>query len=101
NELAYAKNELLEAVNAEPHSGRAHLALAAFYSSQGNRAEAERQFENAIEVDRSTPEARAEYARFQMENGATDSAKTLLETTVKAAPDYLPSRCLLAQIALE
>src|SRR5579864_6915642 len=100
-DISYAKSELEEAIKTDPHSARAHLMAAVFYSSQRDIAKADCEFQTAVELSSHRPETALKYAQFLRDSGKTESASTLLTKIIKQAPDYQPARCLLAEIAFD
>jgi tetratricopeptide (TPR) repeat protein len=100
-DFTYVKSELEQALATDPRSARAHAMMAALYASQGERAEADREFRAAIWYSPPGSGVCLEYARFQADGGARDKARAILTETLKLAPHYQAARALLAQIAFD
>jgi tetratricopeptide (TPR) repeat protein len=97
-DFAYVKSELEQALASNPRSPRAHAMMAALCASQGNRSEADHEFRAALGYSPPGSGVALEFARFQKENGASDTARAILTETLKLAPHYQAARALLAQI---
>jgi tetratricopeptide (TPR) repeat protein len=87
------------ALNIDPKSYAAHLALADIYLSRHDLGNAESEYKAAADCapPRSTPRLR--YAQFELQTGKPDVAKGILDDMTAQTPDFLPARLLEAQIA--
>ena len=99
-QLFYAKSETEQALQLQPKSVEAHLAMASLCWLQQDLDKAAQEFETAAELSPPRSEARLKYAQFELEIGQTDKARLILNDITRQTPDYLPAWCTLAQIAV-
>jgi tetratricopeptide (TPR) repeat protein len=99
NELARAESEVKTALNLDPKSSEANAALGALYWSRNDLKEAGEAFKTAADLARPRSPGQLRYAEFLIKTGAGAQAKSLLEEISRKAPDYLPPRVFLMQLA--
>lgn len=92
-----AEKALGRALEIDPKSGPAHLALANLRFAQKDMARAGAAFQKAAEVSPPRSMARLRYAEFLAQSGSRDEAHKSLVALTEQVPDYLPGWCTLAQ----
>ncbi len=95
-----AEKSLLRALELDPKSPSAHLAMANLRVAQKDTARAGAEFEMAAALSPPRSIARLKYAEFQAQNGAREEARKSLQALTAQVPDYLPAWCLLAHFML-
>jgi Tfp pilus assembly protein PilF len=90
-----ALSALQTAVDANPRSIDAHLALAQTYVLRGSVKEAETTFNDALKLDGQNMEGRLGLARLQINNGSPADAVPLVLKVVEEHPTNLEARLLL------
>src|SRR5262245_1365580 len=99
NDQSRAESEFRAALKLDPKSSEANAALGALYWSRNDLKEAGEAFKTAAELARPRSPGQLRYADFLIKTGAGAQAKSLLEEISRKAPDYLPPRIYLMQIA--
>jgi tetratricopeptide (TPR) repeat protein len=92
-------DELQQAVQVEPKSARAHLALGYAYQLRGNPDHAGAELKLAAELASPRSQERIRYAQFEAANNHSAEAKSALDQIAKETPDYLPVWLELAKLA--
>ncbi len=100
NDIASAKNEVLQALTLDPKSIPAHLSKANLYTFANDTARAEEEYKSAVALAPPRSNAPLEYAKFKMKIGALDEARGILSGITRQTPDYLPAWIELAQVDL-
>ena len=95
-----AEQALTRALELDPKSAGAHLALANLWRTKKDLARARAEFQMAAELSPPRSMPRLKYVEFQAQTGAREEAKKSLLALTAQVPDYLPAWCLLAQFGL-
>jgi tetratricopeptide (TPR) repeat protein len=82
-----AEQSFKDAVNADPKSMNAQLALGGYYQSRNRLPEAEQQFRHAITVDPKNPASRSAFVRVLLQEGKKAEIEPFLQQTKKDLPD--------------
>jgi tetratricopeptide (TPR) repeat protein len=82
-----AEDSLKKAVDTDPKSMNAQLALGGFYQSHNRLADAEQQFRHAVDVDPKSPAPRAALVRVLIQENKRDGIEAFLRQTKKDMPD--------------
>ena len=99
-DLASAAGEVQRALELDPKSSSAHLAMATVRLLQKDPPRSEQEFKAAAELAPARSMTRLRYAEFKGQIGQPDQAKVILKEITRQAPDYFPAWCLLSQVAL-
>jgi tetratricopeptide (TPR) repeat protein len=99
NDQRRAESEFKAALELDPKSSEVNAALGALYWSRNDLKEAGEAFKTAADLARPRSPGQLRYADFLIKTGAGAQAKPLLEEISRKAPDYLPPRIYLMQIA--
>ena len=95
-----AEKAVNRALELDPKSGPAHLAMGNLRLAQKDAVRAGAAFQKAAEVSSPRAIARLKYVEFLAQNGAREEAKKTLIALTEKVPDYLPAWCSLAQFSL-
>ncbi len=98
-DISGAEAAVRQALQVEPKSALAHMAMGDLYRSRSNLVQAEQEFKLAAELAPARSPVPLKYAEFKANNGAVPEAKQILDAVTQKTPDYLPAWALLAQIA--
>src|SRR4030095_9706594 len=98
-EKARAETEFKKALELDPKSGTAHVALAMLYWSNNDLKAADQALKIAADLAPTNSPVRMRYVDFKLRTGAAAEAKAMLEDINKKLPEYLPSRVGLLKIA--
>jgi tetratricopeptide (TPR) repeat protein len=99
NDQARAESEFKAALNLDPKSIEANAALGSLYWSRNEVKEAAQAFKTAADLAPERSPNRLQYVDFLIKTGAGAEAKSFLEEINRKAPDYLPPRVFLMQLA--
>jgi tetratricopeptide (TPR) repeat protein len=94
-----AENEFKIALNLDPKSAVAYMALGNLYWSRQDLKAADQAFKTAADLSPTRSPIRLRYADFKLRTGAAAEAKTMLEDISHKVPDYLPPRVYLMKMA--
>jgi predicted Zn-dependent protease len=83
----------------DPKSIAAYAALGTLHWSRNDLKAAEQDFKTAAELSPPRSPMRLRYADFKLRTGAVAEAKALVEDINRKAPDFLPPRVYLMNIA--
>lgn len=97
NNTINALTALQTAVDGNPNSIAAHVALAQTHALRGSVKEAMKSFNDAMRIDANHVAARVGLARLQVANGAAAEAVPLLMKVVGENPQNLDAKLLLLQ----
>jgi len=75
--------------------------LATTLADQGNKAEAEKEFEKCMTLKPQSPLMMMEYGRYLEKNGKKDQAKTLFKQALTIQPTFKPAKEALAKLETE
>ena len=95
-----AEKALTRALELDPKSSHAHLALGNLRLAQKDTVRAGAAFQKAAEISPPRSMARLKHAEFLAQNGARDEARKTLVALTEKVPDYLPAWCAFAQFSL-
>jgi tetratricopeptide (TPR) repeat protein len=98
-DAAGAERALRAAVERDPKSGLARLALASFFAGRGDLQAAEREVKAATEIDPIANSARMRLVDFYVVSGRPAAAREVLDRVREGSEDWLPARRRLAEIA--
>jgi tetratricopeptide (TPR) repeat protein len=98
-EKARAETEFKKALELDPKSGTAHVALAMLYWSNNDLKAADQALKTAADLAPINSPVRMRYVDFKLRTGAAAEAKAMLEDINKKLPEYLPPRVGLLKIA--
>lgn len=98
-DLESAENAYTTAVEKEPESPEAHLALAQIYKVKGDREQAEQAYEAAANLSPKNARPWIKWAAFKEESGEFDEARQILKKVTADHPDSIPALVQLARIA--
>lgn len=96
---AAAKALLQRALELDPKSHIALLTQARLHWAGKEIELADKNFAAAVALAPARSTLRLQYARFKLQNGQADAAKTILDESIAKIPDYLPAYLLRATIA--
>ena len=96
-DMEAAEKALMRALEIDPKSGPAHLALGNLRLAQRDTVRAGAAFQKAAEVSSPRSIARLKYAEFLAQSGAREEGRKALVALTEKVPDYLPAWCALAQ----
>lgn len=99
-DLDGAEKYFRRAIEIDPKSSIAHLALGNLLLLKNDRDGAERELKTAADLAPIRSTARLRYADFKFANNDAITGRRLLEEIAKRAPDYLPALHRLASLAL-
>ena len=99
-EVPAASGLLQRALNSNPKSTVVHSALAELNFRQGDPAKGREELKQAAELSPPRSVARMSFAEYQLQTGAVPATIAYLKDLVHQAPDYIPPKRLLAQIAI-
>jgi cellulose synthase operon protein C len=99
NDRARAETEFKTALDLDPKSSEAHVALGTLYWSRNELKEADQSLKAAAELATQRSPMRLRYADFLIKTGDGEQAKNLLQEINNKAPDYLPARVYLMKMA--
>jgi tetratricopeptide (TPR) repeat protein len=99
-DLASAEGEVQRALELDPKSSSAHLAMATIRLLQKDPPRSEQELKAAADLAPARSMTRLRYAEFKGQIGQPDQAKVILKEITRQAPDYFPAWCLLSQVAL-
>ena len=99
-DLVSAEGDVQRALELDPKSSSAHLAMATIRLLQKDPSRSEQEFKAAADLSPARSVTRLRYAEFKGQIGQPDQAKVILKEMTGRAPDYFPAWCLLSQIAL-
>ena len=97
-DLPAMEKQLQHALELDPKSSIAHLALARYRLSQNDRENAGKEFKLAADNAPARSTAHLMFAEYKAQSGAVDDAVAYLNEVVKKAPDYVPAWTLLSKI---
>src|SRR6266513_2170067 len=100
-DLAAAGNALRQALVVDPKSSAAHTAMGDLYLLEKDPKQASEEFKKAADLAPVRSTERLKYAAFKSATGDAEEARKVLTEMTKRAPDYLPSWCLLGELALK
>jgi tetratricopeptide (TPR) repeat protein len=98
-DLTNAEVEFKKALEMDPKSSSALLALGNIYSARNDQAAAGQALKSAADLAPLRSAKRLKYFEYQIVNGKVEEAKQGLQELTKQAPDYLPAWSFLAQLA--
>ena len=96
-DAAAAEKALTRALEIDPKSGFAHLAMGNLRLAQKDTVRAGAAIQKAAEVSPPRSIARLKYAEFIAQSGAREEGRKALVALTEKVPDYLPAWCALAQ----
>lgn len=86
-QVAAGKTRLESLEAAHPEIAEVHRALGEVFAAEGNKQKAGEEFEKAIELNTSDPEAHYDLGKMDVESGEAGPAITELETATRLSPD--------------
>lgn len=98
-DLAGGEQAMRRAVDADPKSPDAHVALAGMYLAKKDFPDATAEFKTAADNSPPRGTAQVKYAEFELVTGSVDQAKAILAQIVSQTPDDFPAVLLQARIA--
>ena len=96
---ADAETELKAALNLDSKSSAVYVALANLYMTRQDVKAATEAFATAAALSPPRAPIRMRLAQLKLQNGAPTEAKKMVEDIVREAPDYLPGRVFLMNMA--
>lgn len=98
DKLARVLDDARRAVQSEPQDARHHLRLGETLLAMGQREEARRSFEKALDLDPRLGAVRVQLGSLALQAGKLDLARDHLEQAVQQRPDHVEARKLLGAV---
>jgi len=99
--LIGAANALQQALNVDPKSSAAHMAMGDLYLLQKDTKQAGEEFKKAADLAPIRSIERLKYAAFMSLTGNTEEMRRIATEMTRQSPDYLPGWTLLAELAFK
>ena len=96
-----AESEIQQAIALDPKFAAARLALGSYYLLRNDPKQAELAFKTGSDLAPLRSLRRLRYADFKIQTGDLEAAKQVLDAITQKAPDYIPARNRLAEIAFQ
>ena len=97
--LIGAANALQQALNIDPKSSAAHMAMGDLYLFHQDLKRASEEYKKAADLAPIRSTERLKYAAFKSATGGADETRRVATEMTQQAPDYLPGWILLAELA--
>ena len=97
-DLAAASNALRQALNVDPKSSAAHLAMGNLHLFQKDQKQAGEEFKTAADLAPVRSVERLKYVEFKWHSGDADEVRRGVTEMTRQAPDYLPGWIWLAEL---